>query len=40
MKDIVSKDINETSTGNRMYRDVCVNGKQETSKKRVEIRHI
>ena len=40
VKDIVSKDIKETSTGNRTYCDVCVNGKQETSKKRVEIRHI
>ena len=40
MKDIVSKDIKETSTGNRTYRDVCANGKQETIKKRVEIRHI
>ena len=33
MKDIVSKDIKETSTGNRTYRDVCVNGKQDTIKK-------
>ena len=40
MKDIASKDIKETSTVNRTYRDVCVNGKQETSKKIVEIRYI
>ena len=27
MKEVVSKDIMETSTGNRTYRDVCVIGK-------------
>ena len=27
MKEVVSKDIKETSTGNRTYRDVCVIGK-------------
>ena len=27
MKEIVSKDIKETCTGNRTYRDVCVIGK-------------
>ena len=37
MKDIVSKDIKETRTGNRTYRDVCANGKRMTSKKRVRI---
>ena len=37
MKDIVSKDIKETSTANRTYRDVCANGKGETTKKRVRI---
>ena len=37
MKDIVSKDIKETSTVNRTYCDVCANGKGETSKKRVRI---
>ena len=37
MKDIVSKDIKETSTVNRTYRDVFVNGERMTSKKRVII---
>ena len=27
MKEVVSKDIKETSTGNRTYRDVCAIGK-------------
>ena len=37
MKDIISKDIKETSAANRTYRDVCANDKGETSKKRVRI---